>query len=202
VWNAGEHVEGYTNFGWMLVMAAVHRAGAPDATASLWVRVVSWITACAALALAWRLLSTLGVHGGARSAAILAFALATDFLFWAVNGFETTLLTAVFLWALVRALDEAEHGTARALTFVIAGGLPLIRADAIDLTGVVNPAPEAVYRTYRYTNTNAAGASFGYQLPVPDGSYTVRLHAVESIKPTAAIGPRFYIFQIPHQKIT
>jgi len=138
VWNVGERVEGYTNFGWMLVMAAVHRAGAPDATASLWVRVVSWVSACAALALAWQLLSTLGVSGPARAAAILAFALATDLLFWAVNGFETTLLTAVFLWALVRALDGQEQAAARSITFVIAGCLPLIRADAIDLTaGVV-----------------------------------------------------------------
>jgi hypothetical protein len=31
-------------------------------------------------------------------------------LHWAVNGFETTLLTVVFLWALTRALDDADRG--------------------------------------------------------------------------------------------
>ena len=41
VWNAGERVEGYTNFGWVLVMAAVHAAGAGDATAALWLQVIN-----------------------------------------------------------------------------------------------------------------------------------------------------------------
>ena len=138
VWNAGERVEGYTNFGWMLVMAAVHLAGPADATASLWVRIASWLAACAVLALTWRILSLLDVRGSPAAAAILALALATDFLFWAVNGFETTLLTAVFLWAVARALEETGRGQARATTFLLAGLLPVIRADALDLTaGVV-----------------------------------------------------------------
>ena len=41
VWNPGERVEGYTNPGWVLAMAAVHGAGAADATASWWVRLMN-----------------------------------------------------------------------------------------------------------------------------------------------------------------
>src|SRR5262245_64648741 len=38
VWNAGESaVEGYTNFLWTLWMAALHLAGAPEPTVSLFV---------------------------------------------------------------------------------------------------------------------------------------------------------------------
>jgi hypothetical protein len=138
VWNDGERVEGYTNFGWMLVMAAVHAGGATDAASSLWVRVASWLALCATLGLSWRLLGQLGVRGSPAFAAIVALALAIDLLFWAVNGFETTLLTAVFLWAVCRVLDETSRGAASALTLVLAGLLPVIRADSVDLTaGVV-----------------------------------------------------------------
>ncbi len=51
--------------------------------------------------------------------------------------------------------------------------------NAIDLTGVTDPAPAALYQTLRYTSSGAVGFRMGYELPVPDGSYTVRLHFAE-----------------------
>ena len=48
--------------------------------------------------------------------------------------------------------------------------------NAINLSGVTDPAPQSVYQSYRYMNTGTAGVGFGYQLPVPDGTYTIRLH--------------------------
>lgn len=139
VWNpGGERVEGYTNFGWTLVMAGVHALGAGDATAAWWVRGVNWLIACVVLVLAARLMEALGVgHGIAVGAALLALTLSYDLLFWSINGFETTLLTAAFLWALLRALRDAETGTLTAGTCLLAGLLPLIRADAVDLTAAV-----------------------------------------------------------------
>lgn len=138
-WNAGgEHVEGYTNFGWTLVMAAVHALGAGDATAALWVRGVNWLLAGLVLVLSMRLFVALGLERGAPAgAALLTLALSYDFLFWAVNGFETTLLTALFLWGLLRALDDARLGRLRAVTCLLAGLLPIVRADAVDLTAAV-----------------------------------------------------------------
>ena len=112
VWNpGGEHVEGYTNFGWTLVMAAIHRLGAGDATAAFWVRSVNWVLAGSILLLTLRLLTTLEIDRGiAAGAVLLTLALSYDFLFWAINGFETTLLTALFLWGLLRALEDARLG--------------------------------------------------------------------------------------------
>ena len=139
VWNAGgEHVEGYTNFGWTLVMAVVHALGAGDASAALCVRGVNWLLAGLVLFLSMRLFVTLGLERGAPAgAALLTLALSYDFLFWAVNGFETTLLTALFLWGLLRALDDARVGRVRAVTCLLAGLLPIVRADALDLTAAV-----------------------------------------------------------------
>lgn len=137
VWNAGERVEGYTNFGWMLVMAAVHAGGAGDATAALWVQTINWLLACATVLFAGRLLVALG--GGRLAWAVLVpLALATDLLFWAVNGFETTLLTALFLWCMLRVLRDTGRGVPVPWsTFVLAGLLPAVRADALDLTAGV-----------------------------------------------------------------
>ncbi len=44
----------------------------------------------------------------------------------------------------------------------------------VDLSGVANPAPEAVYQTYAGA-PYGAGNTLSYLLPVPDGTYTIRL---------------------------
>lgn len=135
VWNrGGERVEGYTNFGWMMVMAAVHRLGAPDATAALWVRAVNWGMGVAVLLLAAQLLRALDVGVVPAAAALAALAMSFDLLFWAVNGFETTLLTALFLWTILRALRDGARGQLTAATCLLAGMLPIVRVDAVDLT--------------------------------------------------------------------
>ena len=48
----------------------------------------------------------------------------------------------------------------------------------IDLSGVSNPAPHAVYQTYAH-GPNGAGKRTAWRLPVPDGEYGLRLHFVE-----------------------
>ena len=48
---------------------------------------------------------------------------------------------------------------------------------AVDLSGVANPAPEAVYQSYR--SGNGVGDKLTYELPVRDGDYTIRLHFAE-----------------------
>ena len=45
----------------------------------------------------------------------------------------------------------------------------------IDTSGVTNPAPQQVYQTF------LAGFDFGYNLPVPDGNYTLRLHFIDDV---------------------
>ncbi|WP_083749014.1 right-handed parallel beta-helix repeat-containing protein, partial [Pelomonas sp. KK5] len=47
--------------------------------------------------------------------------------------------------------------------------------DAVDVSGVTNPAPQAVYQSFSYAN-GTVGQGLSWQLPVDDGTYTVRLH--------------------------
>jgi len=138
VWNAGDHVEGYTNLGWVLVMAAVHALGVPERLTSLVVELINVALAAWVIALADRLLRQLSnPPAWLRAVALVTLALSIDLVYWAINGFETTLLTAVFLWALSRAIDDAERGACSAWTFLLAGFLPIIRSDAADLTAIV-----------------------------------------------------------------
>lgn len=139
VWNVGERVEGYTNLGWVLVMGAVHAVGTPDRLASLAVKAINWALACTVVALSDRLFRRLspGAPLILRFCLLLSIALSVDLLFWATNGFETTLLTTLFVWALVRMIDDAERGRFSAVTCLVAGLLPLVRSDAPDLTAIV-----------------------------------------------------------------
>ena len=138
VWNAGDRVEGYTNLGWVFVMAAVHAVGVPERLASLAVELINIGLAVIILVFTDRLLRRLASPPGwLRLAALGTLALSIDLIYWAVNGFETTLLTVVFLWALTRALDDADRGECSIVTCLLAGMLPVIRSDAADLTAIV-----------------------------------------------------------------
>lgn len=134
VWNRNERVEGYTNFGWMLMMAGVHWLGASDATAAIWVRALNWLLLAVVLLLTARVLVRLGLDRIGAAGVLLALAMSTDLLFWSINGFETTLLTALFLLGVLMAMDDAERGALRAPTCLLAGLLPIVRSDAVDLT--------------------------------------------------------------------
>jgi hypothetical protein len=48
----------------------------------------------------------------------------------------------------------------------------------VDTSGVSNPAPQSVYLTYAIAD-NGTGNALSYRLPVPDGTYTIRLDFVE-----------------------
>src|SRR4029079_6818391 len=100
VWNAGDRVEGYTNLGWVFVMAAVHAVGVPERLTSLAVELINIGLAVVILVFTDRLLRRFASPPGwLRFAVLGTLALSIDLIYWAVNGFETTLLTVVFLWA-------------------------------------------------------------------------------------------------------
>ena len=138
VWNGGERVEGFTDPAWVLTMAAVHAAGAHDATAALFVKAIAWMLACAVLALAVRLRRQLaGPDAWADAAVLLMLAMNADVVFWAANGFETPLLTALLIWLLTRVSSETERGTVAAGTMLATGALLLVRSDAYLLIAAV-----------------------------------------------------------------
>jgi hypothetical protein len=139
VWNPGERVEGYTNFGWVLVMAAVHAVGTPDRLTSLVVKMINWALAGLVVILTDRIFLRLLPDPPwlLRACLLVSVALSVDVLYWAVNGFETTMLTAMFLGALVVTLEADGRGAVSAGACVLAGLLPLVRSDAADLTAIV-----------------------------------------------------------------
>lgn len=130
VWNPGERVEGYTNPGWTLVMAGLHVLPLPDAKMPVAVKAVAWLLACWVLLLAERLTRLLVPNDGTAVVfVLLTLSLSRDLLVWAANGFDTTLLTAVSLWVVVRLVEE-RAAAPRLLTYVALGLLPIIRSDA------------------------------------------------------------------------
>ena len=134
VWNPGERVEGYTSVGWTLVMAAVHLLPLSDAMFPLAMKIVAWFLGCWVIVLTDRALRQFVPQPGlARPAILITLALCFDLVFWSTNGFETPLLTALFLLSFVRIIDDSERGLARPSTFLLVGALPLARSDAFHL---------------------------------------------------------------------
>lgn len=135
VWNAGERVEGYTNFLWMLVMTGVHLAGFPETTTSLAMMLINWGLVAATLFFIQAALRALNVGRVWIFLACLAFACDVNVLHWASSGLESSLmalLVAVCAWALLRGRDGP---------FLAALALiPLARADAAVLAAALGLA--------------------------------------------------------------
>jgi hypothetical protein len=137
VWNpGGERVEGYSNLGWVAIMAAVHRLPLPNTLTSLPILAINVGLALLVLGLTARLMLWFEPAPGlALPAALLGLGLCYDLARWAILGLETTLQTVVFLWLILRVLNEIQAGQVRPLTFVLAGLLGVIRADGFLLAG-------------------------------------------------------------------
>jgi Ca2+-binding RTX toxin-like protein len=85
-----------------------------------------------------------------------------------------TAVPSVVPIALINAGGEAA-GRWLADDYAVSSHNTSVTGNYIDLTGVTNPAPAEVYTTLAQDWNRLA-----YQLPVPDGSYQVRLHFVEA----------------------
>lgn len=135
VWNPGEYVEGYTNFGWTLLMAAVHLLRLPDRLTPLAMTVVSCLFCLTLVLLAARILEQLEPRRLALTlpALLVCILTCTDVMFWAAAGFETVLVTCLHLWVVLRAL-QASSAQARDLDIdasllVPLSLLPIARSD-------------------------------------------------------------------------
>jgi arabinofuranosyltransferase len=127
VWNIGERVEGYTNFLWTLVMAAVHLLPFSDTNAAVAVKLISFALLVATLWLALRLLRVF-VPDSRLAAALVVIGMVTcvDIVHWAAWGFETTLLGFLELVFLVCLLE----GRRMTVGWVALALIPLVRSDA------------------------------------------------------------------------
>jgi arabinofuranosyltransferase len=94
--------------------------------------------AAVVLALTSRLMRTLVPQASlALPAMLLALIVCYDLARWTTLGLETVLLTAVFLWLVLRVLSEAQRDAPTAVTYLAAGALGLVRADGILYAGLV-----------------------------------------------------------------
>jgi len=134
VWNAGERVEGYSNFGWVVVMAGVHLLPLSDAKTALVIRIINWGLAIALLLLARRLLRRLVPDSGLEAAILLlVLSVCADVVFWSANGTEFTLIGVLFLWVVDRLFEESTTKRPRVATYAVLGVLVCIRADGLHL---------------------------------------------------------------------
>lgn len=95
VWNIGDKpVEGFTNPGWMLLMAVFHLFAIPSSMTSLAVMLTSAVVLLANTLVVYRLCE--GFQAGAKYAPLLAAAMTAFYfplVFWSLRGMEVGILT-------------------------------------------------------------------------------------------------------------
>ncbi|HVH41455.1 MAG TPA: hypothetical protein VM925_03900 [Labilithrix sp.] len=128
VWNPGEHVEGYTNFLWTLVMAGVHLVPHDEANVALLVKAVNFVLTSATLWLSIRFVRMFAPRSLVTTPLLLVLMVTcADLLLWSAWGFEVALLTSLnlaFFYRLARGRQDA-------LTFGLLALIPLTRGDGI-----------------------------------------------------------------------
>ena len=149
VWNPGERVEGYSNLLWTLLMALIHWLPIPANLIALPVKLLAWLAGCGLILTSEQLLLRFWPKPGlARPALLIALALHIDVVFWSANGFETTLLAALFVLVIVRLLDERERSP-RPLTYFLLALIPLVRSDALHVWAAAAVVAVGLSTTWR-----------------------------------------------------
>ena len=145
VYNAGERVEGYTDFLWVIVMAAAHLV-APDRLASAVILVLNATIAGVAILLVQGVLRRAKVGGSLVLLACLALAVDGNLIMWVSSGLEAVamaLCVTACAWALLADGDhesgEREHGKRdrNAVFLVSLAAIPLIRSDGALLAAML-----------------------------------------------------------------
>jgi arabinofuranosyltransferase len=90
VFNIGERVEGYSNFSWMVLLAAFGRVGASMETA---MKVLSFVSGLGVLALVWKFAENNFKTGLAIATSVILLATSSFFAVWSVDGLETMFYT-------------------------------------------------------------------------------------------------------------
>ena len=149
VWNPGERVEGYSNFLWTLYMAAVHLLPVPISKISIVILITDLLLAAAIIPYLVRLIQLLGGGTAVIVATLTAYVLNSNLLFWTASGFEVLFLSFLFLFAMVRILEEARQNQPRLPTFFVVAALSLVRADSAILSGLLYALALLLYKQQR-----------------------------------------------------
>ncbi|HEY8172474.1 MAG TPA: hypothetical protein VIH21_05255, partial [Dehalococcoidia bacterium] len=99
VWNRGEHVEGYTNFLWVVMLAGFHKFGADIVLTGRWLGFVLGVAAIAGTYVLTRALVAGEAGKIAGAGAALLLAASGPFAVWGTAGLETSLFAALLVAA-------------------------------------------------------------------------------------------------------
>lgn len=132
VFNPGERVEGYTNFGWVMILAAVHAVGADLELAS---RVLGFV--CGAGLITW-VTAWFVRRGSPWLAALVGLALALDGTIarWSQDGLETLFFATLVAIATTTRVDELDDGRTGVASSLVFAGCALTRPEGLVLFGL------------------------------------------------------------------
>ncbi len=182
VWNpSGERIEGYTNFLWTIYMALVHLFPVPNSKTSLVILLTNIMLAAAVIPIMIRLIRVLKGGTLVAVAALTAYVLNRNVMVWATAGFETTLLTLLFLLATLRVVKEAQEERPSLSTFMLIAVMSLVRADAAVLSALLYAIAMALNKNRKLVASYAA-----LSLVVPIAHEIFRLSYYGDILPNTA----------------
>ena len=128
VYNAGEHVEGYTNLLWTLLVAGAMKLGFDPLRTSICLGIACYVLLAASLTKWW--LRGAVRRGALPLAALLALAL-DDFHVWATGGLETMLFTLLVTHGMLVAQDAAPSPRRALWAGTLLGASVLTRPDGL-----------------------------------------------------------------------
>ena len=107
VYNAGERIEGYTNFSWTVLLALGAKLGVDPAVTA---KVLGFAFGLAAIALVYHLETRLRPMRTVPTLAPWLLATTTPFMGYAVFGLETAFFVTLVLGGIALVMREREHG--------------------------------------------------------------------------------------------
>nr|UXE44450.1 hypothetical protein Hi04_10k_c2441A_00023 [uncultured bacterium]UXE44484.1 hypothetical protein Hi04_10k_c2441B_00032 [uncultured bacterium] len=137
VWNAGERVEGYSNFLWTAYMGLLHLLPLSNATTALPVMLSNIALAALGAVFAWKIARRLDPDPRFSAIVVFAYALNGDLFEWMIRGFETSLLATWLLAAFYLVWRDLDEGRARVSTFFVVTSMSLVRIDGMLLSGLL-----------------------------------------------------------------
>ncbi|TAK71604.1 MAG: hypothetical protein EPO22_01065, partial [Dehalococcoidia bacterium] len=140
VWNRGEHVEGYTSFLWMLLLALMHVAGIDIELAALLLGVASMVALFLLLSRVWVRLAPDGDDGGVSPYLVMAgagllVAASKSIGVWSMSGLETPLACALMV-ALVVAYQRESRQLGAPFSAVILAAAVMTRPEMAFMAAV------------------------------------------------------------------
>ncbi|MGO9838039.1 MAG: hypothetical protein ACLP1X_27980 [Polyangiaceae bacterium] len=137
VWNAGERVEGYSNFLWTVYMGLVHLLPTSNAKMALPVLMTNVALSIVGMVFVYKIARRINQDKWFAALAVFAYGLNGDLFEWMIRGFETSLLATLVLAAFYHVLCDTEDRKPRLSTHLLIISLSLVRIDALLLSGLL-----------------------------------------------------------------